>query len=728
MNIAVGAQFSGMIEDFANGDTIDLQGIIANYASYNPNTNVLTLRNGGANGTIVTKLHVDGSYGADDFAVQSDGNGGTFITDTIVANVTTLTTMLPIPAVAAAGSSVSLDTLLSEAFGPNFLATKPEVALWSPSEADLQSFSYWDPSQPQLPYWTLNGTILAPDNSQVILPAELSSVDYVAGNLIWAGAQIQIPVAFTSGSATQYIDYEIQTFASQFAQPSLTTGAPTPQDVVNAASAFAAAYTNVPNTEDCYNIAHEVAAAAGATMVYQTYSTNPQQNVAGGFWRIAYAAPQNGSAVVNWGSLVEPGDILRIGWEGGGAHSFTVIDGLNQSGSITVFDNIYYSSPNSYEAIGIHTAQYWSPDDPDGTTNPNDITIFRLDPTDLYLVDSMTTDGGLIQNVPSAIVQGTTNSDLIIPSGSANVITGGGGNDTFADTSSILNGATITDFHIGNMIDLTDLNSAVTSVDYNKSNGLLAVISNGSTVDDFLLPKNLNGTFEVNNDGGTAGLDGGTLGTLYSSLFVGSTPDGSAISLVLCFAAGTRIATASGEVPVEHLAVGDTVLCADGHAQPIAWIGRRHLAFASHPQPEQVLPVCVMPGAFGDGLPSRPLLLSPDHAVFVAGVLIPVRYLVNGSTIAQVSATNITSVTYYHIELPTHDVLLAEGLPVESYLDTGNRDRFSNGGKAVALHPDFSSQAWEASGYAPLCVVGPQVDAVRAQLQQRAPLALQQAA
>jgi hypothetical protein len=36
-------------------------------------------------------------------------------------------------------------------------------------------------------------------------------------------------------------------------------------------------------------------------------------------------------------------------------------------------------------------------------------------------------------------------------------------------------------------------------------------------------------------------------------------------------------------------------------------------------------------------------------------------------------------VTYYHVELAAHDVILAEGLLCESYLDTGNRAAFVNG-------------------------------------------------
>ena len=40
--------------------------------------------------------------------------------------------------------------------------------------------------------------------------------------------------------------------------------------------------------------------------------------------------------------------------------------------------------------------------------------------------------------------------------------------------------------------------------------------------------------------------------------------------------------------------------------------------------------------------------------------------------------------TYYHVELSTHDVILAEGLATESYLDTGNRAAFESAAAAPA--------------------------------------------
>ena len=80
----------------------------------------------------------------------------------------------------------------------------------------------------------------------------------------------------------------------------------------------------------------------------------------------------------------------------------------------------------------------------------------------------------------------------------------------------------------------------------------------------------------------------------------------------------------------------------------------------------------------------------------------------------------VSEVAYHHIELVRHEVLFAEGLPVESYLDTGSRGNFANGGVAVTLHPDFAARAWDADGCAPLVVTGAKLHAVRQHLDRRA--------
>jgi Hint domain len=192
------------------------------------------------------------------------------------------------------------------------------------------------------------------------------------------------------------------------------------------------------------------------------------------------------------------------------------------------------------------------------------------------------------------------------------------------------------------------------------------------------------------------------------------------VPIIECFARGTRIATEHGETAVERLRVGDLVRTESGCLQRIAWIGRRTVDCRRHPTPAQVQPIRVAPHAFGHGRPRRAVLLSPDHAVFVDGMLIPVRLLVNDMTIVPMS---ITAITYYHVELGQHDVLLANGLPVESYLDVGHRDAFVST-DIVQLHPRFGrsdgASVWDGLGYAPLIRGGERLARLRVQLASQA--------
>jgi ELWxxDGT repeat protein len=204
--------------------------------------------------------------------------------------------------------------------------------------------------------------------------------------------------------------------------------------------------------------------------------------------------------------------------------------------------------------------------------------------------------------------------------------------------------------------------------------------------------------------------DGTAAGTYELSSTAYSPSSFTTFTTTACFAAGTRILTEHGPVTVESLAVGDRVITQDGVWEPIVWIGRRPTNCEGHPKPETVWPVWIRAGAFGANVPVRDLYLSPDHAVFVNGVLVPVKLLINGTSIAQVKRAKVT---YFHVELPRHAVILAEGLTVESYLDIGDRKNFHQHGATIRLFPDFagplapgSALAWETGGAAPLVMTG----------------------
>ena len=153
----------------------------------------------------------------------------------------------------------------------------------------------------------------------------------------------------------------------------------------------------------------------------------------------------------------------------------------------------------------------------------------------------------------------------------------------------------------------------------------------------------------------------------------------------MCFYPGTLIRTPDGEVAVENLKPGDHVLTTEGVVKKINWLGRQTIStvFAD---PTRVLPVRIKAGALGENVPSRDLLVSPDHAMFVDGVLIQASALVNGTSIVREAGVPRVF-TYFHIELDDHSLILAENAPAETFVDNVDRLAFDNWSEFEALIP-----------------------------------------
>ena len=270
----------------------------------------------------------------------------------------------------------------------------------------------------------------------------------------------------------------------------------------------------------------------------------------------------------------------------------------------------------------------------------------------------------------------------------------------------------------------TPANGARVSIDNISGNQIVSTLG-GSTSDGWGGANLVAGTYyvDVSSIGSptdySLSMTANTIADTAGATFTTATSLGTldAAQSAACFAAGTRLATSRGLVAVERLRAGDEVLCADGSRAPVIWRGHRRVDCRRHPRPHDVWPVRVRAEAFGAGVPTRDVLLSPDHAMFADGVLVPVRYLVNGRTIVQEPCRQIT---YWHVELPRHGVLLAEGLPAESYLDTGNRGAFVEGGDMPHLHADFALRVWAAEACAPLVLEGETLTGLRRRLLDRA--------
>ena len=194
-------------------------------------------------------------------------------------------------------------------------------------------------------------------------------------------------------------------------------------------------------------------------------------------------------------------------------------------------------------------------------------------------------------------------------------------------------------------------------------------------------------------------------------------------NVMTCFAPGTLIRTVSGDKAVQDLAIEDQLVTVSGAVRPIKWLGHRDIDCRRYDDPTVAWPIRIAAHAFGENRPARDLYVSPGHAICVdvlGEVLIQAAALINGSTVQQVA---VDAITYWHVELDSHDILLAENLPAETYLDMGNRDFFVEhvvtdldappdaSAPAHATHPDFCR---------PFHLHGPLVEAVRAQLRTRA--------
>jgi Hint domain len=140
---------------------------------------------------------------------------------------------------------------------------------------------------------------------------------------------------------------------------------------------------------------------------------------------------------------------------------------------------------------------------------------------------------------------------------------------------------------------------------------------------------------------------------------------------------GTKISTPSGDRLVQDLQIGDEVQTLAGR-KTIKWIGyNKFTKEEGRAWHDNVMPIRVARFAIDDRTPHRDLYLSPLHCIFFSEALIPVMYLVNETSIAQGTPSEMSALEYYHVELDTHEVIYAEGALVETY-DGWNRDNFSN--------------------------------------------------
>ncbi len=180
--------------------------------------------------------------------------------------------------------------------------------------------------------------------------------------------------------------------------------------------------------------------------------------------------------------------------------------------------------------------------------------------------------------------------------------------------------------------------------------------------------------FRTNID--KTGLESGTVEFLDADGNVSDTMFYSEIErVIICFAPGTRIATARGAVAVETLSPGDRVITRDNGLQPVRWVGRRDLKTAELRASPKIRPILIRAGALGPNVPERDLRVSPNHRMLLTSaaahvlfdepeVLVSAKHLVGLDGVQRVCPN---AVSYIHVMFDAHEVILADGAWSESF-------------------------------------------------------------
>ncbi len=264
--------------------------------------------------------------------------------------------------------------------------------------------------------------------------------------------------------------------------------------------------------------------------------------------------------------------------------------------------------------------------------------------------------------------------------GSGTVTLGGSATLTFTGSGP---SATIVFSGTGNLLSIPQWTSGLTLQNFTYGDTIseggqtLYLIDTGKTNSSGQTLYELSNASSGGSNLGTVTLAAGTTGwnntSTSNTIALTSTSSGYTYP---CFCAGTRLAAEDGEIEVQDVVPGTRLRLADGRVAEVRWLGvsRVSTVFAD---PLRAFPIRIAAGALGDNLPVRDLLVSPDHAMFLDGILVQASALVGCPGITREHDVP-EAFNYYHVELEAHELLLAEGAPTESFVDNIDRMNFHN--------------------------------------------------
>ncbi|MHA6324007.1 Hint domain-containing protein [Roseivivax sp. CAU 1753] len=277
---------------------------------------------------------------------------------------------------------------------------------------------------------------------------------------------------------------------------------------------------------------------------------------------------------------------------------------------------------------------------------------------------SDTLDGG----AGADALNGGGGSDVLVGGAGSDTLNGGNGNDSLTggdgdDVFTISAGNdTISDFNVGNTgtsgdgdasnNDFIDLGGYYDSLDELRADHADdGILNQSNLLDD-------EGNAVDYSDNTLFGANSITLQSVTAdSFFYDNTG-------IVCFTQGTLIQTPRGSLPIESLRPGDLVSTLDNGPQPIAWIGARRVDTDELVADRSLRPVLIPGGVLGA---ERDLCVSRQH-----GMMVGPDHLVRAIHLARDMpgvriAHGKRRVCYIHLLFDAHQIVLAEGIPSESF-------------------------------------------------------------
>ncbi|SLN43609.1 Leukotoxin [Aquimixticola soesokkakensis] len=255
-------------------------------------------------------------------------------------------------------------------------------------------------------------------------------------------------------------------------------------------------------------------------------------------------------------------------------------------------------------------------------------------------------------------IYGEDGDDTIYFGTGNDIVSGGNGNDTFVIWAGD-DQNTITDFDLGDSDGDGFTNDQIDIHNFFDAEG------NPLHASDLILSENGSGHAVVTFPTG----DSITFTNL--SLSQISNPGTLHSMGIPCFAAGTRILTDTGARAIETLRAGDGIVTAEGTVLPLLWAGCRHVSVAEMARRPELKPVSVRAGTLGN---DAPLVVSPAHGLLVdrhllgagADKFVRARHLAGQGDGRFRFARGKRAIDYWHVLLPRHAVIFANGAPSES--------------------------------------------------------------